>query len=132
MLTQILLSTALRGNRRFISSASSQMVVAHAPRVTCERVEVPTLFSVFAGTDVFSTNAGVRVVFTGPTLLANDTDVGWVTGFTAPANGMVTNNPDGSFTYSPNPGFTGTDSFNYVAQGGSSAVVDFQSLDEQG
>src|SRR4051812_21723048 len=132
MLTQIRRSTARRGNRRFISSASSQVVVAAAARVTCERLEVRTLFSVFAGTDVLSTNAGVPVVFTGPTLLANDTDLGSVSGFTAPANGTVTNNPDGSFTYTPNPGFTGTDSFNYVAQGGSLAVVDFQSLDEQG
>src|SRR4051794_27306919 len=132
MLTQIRRATARRGNRRSISSASSQGAVAAAARAACERLEVRTLFSVFAGPDVLSTNAGVPVVFTGPTLLANDTDLGSVSGFTAPANGTVKNNPDGSFTYTPNPGFSGTDSFNYVAQGGAAAVVDFQSFDEQG
>src|SRR3954452_12860757 len=131
MLTQIRRSTARRGNRRSISSISSQ-VVAAAARVTCERLEVRTLFSVFAGPDVLTTSAGVPVVFDGPTLLANDTDLSSVSGFTAPANGTVTNNPDGSFTYTPNPGFTGPDRFNYIAQGASAGVVDFQSLDEQG
>ncbi len=32
-----------------------------------------------------------------------------------PANGTLALNPDGSFTYVPNPGFTGTDSFTYYA-----------------
>ena len=32
---------------------------------------------------------------------------------TLPANGTVALNPDGSFTYTPNTGFTGTDSFTY-------------------
>ena len=36
-----------------------------------------------------------------------------------PANGSVTVNPDGSFTYTPNAGFTGTDSFTYQTQLGS-------------
>ena len=31
-----------------------------------------------------------------------------------PANGTVTVNPDGTFTYTPNPGFSGTDSFTYT------------------
>jgi Big-like domain-containing protein/MBG domain-containing protein len=32
----------------------------------------------------------------------------------SPSNGTVTVNPDGSFTYTPNAGFYGTDSFTYV------------------
>lgn len=32
---------------------------------------------------------------------------------TAPSNGTVTLNPDGTFTYTPNAGFSGTDSFTY-------------------
>jgi uncharacterized repeat protein (TIGR01451 family)/uncharacterized repeat protein (TIGR02543 family) len=32
---------------------------------------------------------------------------------TQPANGTVKINPDGTFTYTPNPGFTGTDTFEY-------------------
>ncbi|PKQ69743.1 Ig-like domain-containing protein [Raineya orbicola] len=33
---------------------------------------------------------------------------------TPPANGNVTMNPDGSYTYTPNPGFVGTDTFTYT------------------
>lgn len=33
---------------------------------------------------------------------------------TDPANGTVVVNPDGTFTYTPKPGFTGTDSFTYT------------------
>ncbi|HLB80297.1 MAG TPA: tandem-95 repeat protein, partial [Dongiaceae bacterium] len=42
-----------------------------------------------------------------------------------PANGAVTLNGDGSFTYAPNPGFTGTDGFTYsVSDGkGGSAIA---------
>jgi uncharacterized repeat protein (TIGR01451 family) len=32
---------------------------------------------------------------------------------TLPAHGTVTMNPDGSYTYTPDPGFSGTDSFDY-------------------
>ncbi|MDC7998423.1 Ig-like domain-containing protein, partial [Gilvibacter sediminis] len=37
-----------------------------------------------------------------------------VTGNTDPANGTVVVNPDGSYTYTPNPGYTGEDSFEYT------------------
>jgi hypothetical protein len=37
-----------------------------------------------------------------------------VTDFTQPANGTVTVNSDGSYTYTPNPGFTGVDTFQYT------------------
>ncbi len=37
-----------------------------------------------------------------------------VTGYTQPANGTVTVNPDGSYSYTPNPGFTGVDTFQYT------------------
>jgi uncharacterized repeat protein (TIGR01451 family) len=51
-------------------------------------------------------------------LLANDialTDSISFTGFTqATANGSVTVNSDGTFTYTPNVGFSGTDSFTYT------------------
>ncbi len=55
-------------------------------------------------------------------LLANDVDpnTGDNSGLTAsgpttgPTNGQATVNADGSFSYNPNPGFTGTDSFTYT------------------
>ena len=38
---------------------------------------------------------------------------------TQPSSGTLTLNPDGSFSYTPNPGFVGTDSFSYFANDGS-------------
>ena len=38
---------------------------------------------------------------------------------TGPANGTLSLNPDGSFTYDPDPGFNGTDSFTFTASDGS-------------
>lgn len=43
----------------------------------------------------------------GDPLTVNTTPV------TPPTNGTLTLNPDGSFTYTPNPGFSGNDSFEY-------------------
>jgi uncharacterized repeat protein (TIGR01451 family)/gliding motility-associated-like protein len=37
-----------------------------------------------------------------------------VTGNTQPTNGSVVVNPDGSYTYTPNPGFVGEDTFEYT------------------
>jgi len=53
-------------------------------------------------------------------LLNNDTDPDAPAGLTvnptpvsAPGSGALTLNPDGSFLYTPNPGFSGTDGFTY-------------------
>ena len=52
-------------------------------------------------------------------LLANDAGLGNPVVVSAPANGSVTVNPvDGSFTYTPNPDFSGKDSFTYSASDG--------------
>lgn len=56
-------------------------------------------------------------------VLANDADPDAGTTLTAvlvssTSNGTLTLNADGSFTYVPNPGFTGTDSFTYRASDG--------------
>jgi VCBS repeat-containing protein len=64
-------------------------------------------------------------------VLANDTDgagdVLTATLGTAPAHGTLTLNTDGSFTYTPAAGFSGTDQFTYIPHGsyvaGSSASV---------
>ena len=50
---------------------------------------------------------------------ANDTDIDGVLNpssvsvVSGPANGTVSNNGDGRLTYTPEAGFTGTDSFTY-------------------
>ena len=60
-------------------------------------------------------------------VLDNDTDVDGdpitVEDFTQPANGTVTENLDGTLAYTPDPGFSGTDSFTYTINGGDTATV---------
>ncbi len=55
-------------------------------------------------------------------VLANDKDPDGdpisITGYTQPQNGKVVQNADGSFTYIPNPGFHGTDVFEYSVTDG--------------
>ncbi|MBV5242381.1 tandem-95 repeat protein [Mycolicibacterium sp. PAM1] len=53
------------------------------------------------------------------TVLDNDTDpnpgdILTITDYTQAANGTVTLNPDGSFTYTPTAGFSGSDTFTYT------------------
>ncbi|MEO0414667.1 MAG: tandem-95 repeat protein, partial [Verrucomicrobiota bacterium] len=58
----------------------------------------------------------------GQNLIANDFGEGTITVNTTPvsgpSNGSLTLNADGSFTYTPNPGFNGVDSFVYEATNG--------------
>jgi VCBS repeat-containing protein len=57
-----------------------------------------------------------------PGVLANDADpeghalTATVTG--QPTNGTLAPHPDGSFSYTPNAGFSGTDTFTYTASDG--------------
>ena len=66
--------------------------------------------------------AGIVLQQSAPGVLANDSDPDGdmiiallVSG---PANGTVNLSPDGSFTYTPNAGFVGTDTFTYKASDG--------------
>ncbi|MEL6485120.1 MAG: Ig-like domain-containing protein, partial [Bacteroidota bacterium] len=71
------------------------------------------------------------VVNAGNGLLANDSDAngnntmsGRTTAVTAPTSGAVTLNADGSFTYVPNTGYVGPDSFTYqVCDDGTPSVL---------
>jgi hypothetical protein len=62
-----------------------------------------------------------------PGVLANDTDVDGdaltAINYTAPAHGNLLGNSNGSFTYTPNPGFAGTDSFTYCVFDGIAPCV---------
>ncbi len=65
------------------------------------------------------------------TMLPNDSDpdgdnlIYTITPITPPANGTVVINPDGSYTYTPNPGFNGTDSWTYeVCDDGNPVLCD--------
>ena len=64
---------------------------------------------------VFETTVSISV-------LTNDTDAEGdaltVTNLTQPANGSVALNPDNTVTYTPDIGFSGTDTFTYTANDG--------------
>ena len=70
-----------------------------------------------AAGDGFTTMENVVLNVPAPGVLANDSDVDsdplTAVKVTDPANGTVTLNADGSFTYAPNPNFFGSDSFTY-------------------
>ena len=78
-----------------------------------------------AVSDVATTIGNAPLTRPAPGPLANDTDVdgGPLTAIlvTAPSHGTVSLAPDGSYVYTPNPGFVGTDSFSYAAFDGAVA-----------
>src|SRR5690242_19867326 len=65
MSIQIRRASAREGKRRSVSFS-----LICAARVTCERLEERTLFSITTLPDNVATTAGVPVVITGPSLLA--------------------------------------------------------------
>jgi VCBS repeat-containing protein/parallel beta-helix repeat protein len=73
-----------------------------------------------ANNDTYAVSANTTLTISAPGVLANDTDAEndplTATLAGAPAHGTLTLNANGSFSYTPANGFTGTDSFLYVAQ----------------
>lgn len=72
--------------------------------------------------DGYAVDAGSSLTVNAPGILGNDTDADGDT-LTAslasgPAHGTLTLNSDGSFTYTPDTDFVGTDSFTYTASDG--------------
>jgi hypothetical protein len=76
-----------------------------------------------AGDDAYSTQVDTILSVATPGVLGNDSDVDGdglsVTSHTLPSKGSVTVNLDGSFTYTPIAGSSGTDSFTYTVSDGS-------------
>ena len=75
-----------------------------------------------ADDDAYSTDEDTSLIVAAPGVLDNDTDTendaltaALVSG---PTNGSLTLNADGSFTYTPDADFNGSDSFTYVANDG--------------
>jgi len=72
--------------------------------------------------DVYGVNEGNVLTVSAPGVLANDGDpngeplAAYLT--TAPVNGELTLNTNGSFTYTPNENFSGEDRFTYTAYNG--------------
>ena len=79
-----------------------------------------------ANDDIDTTRQDTALTVQAPGVLANDSDPEGdaltVTDATDPANGSVTVNADGSFTYVPDPGYFGLDSFDYTISDGNSGT----------
>jgi VCBS repeat-containing protein len=75
-----------------------------------------------ANNDSYSTNEDVALTVAGPGILGNDTDAesNPLTAIlvSGPAHGSVALNANGSFTYTPNANYNGSDSFTYKANDG--------------
>jgi len=74
--------------------------------------------------DAYSTNEDTPLTVSAPGVLGNDTDVDspslTAVLVSGPSNALsFTLNADGSFSYTPNPNFNGSDSFTYQANDGS-------------
>jgi Bacterial Ig domain/Bacterial cadherin-like domain len=74
-----------------------------------------------ANTDSTSTPQATPVTIA---VLANDDGAGlMVTGYTEPGAGSLALNPDGSFTYTPVAGFSGSDGFTYAVRDAAGATA---------
>ena len=75
-----------------------------------------------AGNDSYSATAGKTLTVRAPGVLKNDTDANGdpltAVLFSNPANGTLALNAKGAFTYTPNAGYIGTDTFTYQASDG--------------
>lgn len=71
--------------------------------------------ALLVASNAYTTTFNTPLAVNAPGVLANDSGSGLaVVSNTKPANGTATVNRNGSFTYTPNPGFIGTDCFTYV------------------
>lgn len=78
----------------------------------CATAKVDILVAPDASNDSAKANRNVPIKASAA---ANDTKALTYNKTSDPANGTVTLNPDGTYTYTPKKGFVGTDSFNYIA-----------------
>lgn len=90
-----------------------------AIREKAETIIGPANRPPIAAADSTTTTPGTPVVIS---VLNNDSDPDGdpltVTSIAQPANGTAVINPDGTITYTPNPGFVGTDTFTYTISDG--------------
>ncbi len=77
-----------------------------------------------AQADTATTAAGTPVIIS---ILSNDSDVNGnpltVTGVNSPSNGIVVINPTGTITFTPDNGFSGTDTFTYTVSDGTALAT---------
>ncbi|WP_307828070.1 LamG-like jellyroll fold domain-containing protein [Nocardioides sp. SYSU D00038] len=95
------------------------------PATVTITVSEPPNTAPVAVADAYSTPAGTPLEVTAPGLLANDTDVEGdpltSTDVTQAAHGEVVLGSNGSFSYTPDAGYVGPDSFTYRANDGTAS-----------
>jgi Bacterial Ig domain/FG-GAP-like repeat len=105
-------SFSISGRNPITGALTQAPIIANLPIETTN--VAPTAIA-----DSTSTPAGSSVTLD---LVANDTDLNrdllLVESFTQGANGTVVQNDDGTFTYTPRAGFSGTDTFTYTIEDG--------------
>lgn len=115
------------GSRTLTASYAGNSSFEPSSDTESHQVQSPNAAPV-AQDDGFSTPAGQQLSVAAPGVLANDSDPdgGTLSAQLAsnPANGTVALQGDGSFSYTPNAGFIGEDSFTYqVTDGQASATA---------
>src|SRR5207237_816459 len=110
----------LNGSDRCTYHSNDGTPDSHVPTVTIS----PNTVNVapVAANDSYSTNEDTPLTIAAPGVVGNDTDVDsavlTASLVTGPANGTLTLNANGSFTYTPALNFNGSDSFTYKANDG--------------
>ncbi|MCK7476763.1 MAG: cadherin-like domain-containing protein [Candidatus Moduliflexus flocculans] len=116
-------STLAPGDHAITVQALGTTTRSHSITVTVDPAVSPNEPPV-AANDAYAANEGTMLGIAAPGVLANDTDADGdplTASLVGPANGVLALNADGSFNYTPNPGFSGIDSFLYAANDGTVA-----------
>ena len=135
---QTVLRTIVYDNSQvFPSSTARELTVVASDGTTTGNVATSTVVMNLVANDLptavddlVSTPEDTAVVIDAT---GNDTDpdgdVLTIVDFTQPANGSVSDNGDGTFTYTPDPDFSGTDTFDYVIVDSASGISHYWALD---
>jgi hypothetical protein len=117
-------SALAAGDHTITVQAAGTTTRTHAITVTVDPAE-PTNEPPAAVDDAYLADQDTTLTIMAPGVLANDTDADGdaLTSslLTSPARGVVSLSADGAFTYAPNAGFFGQDSFTYAARDGETA-----------
>jgi VCBS repeat-containing protein len=115
-------NTNFNGSDSFTYRRSDSLLLSNVATVNITVVAVND--APVAVNDAYSTNEDTPLTVSAPGVLGNDTDVDspslTAVLVSGPSNALsFTLNANGSFNYTPNPNFNGTDSFTYQANDGS-------------
>jgi hypothetical protein len=107
-----------------VQATSPSGTRSHAITVTVDAAVTPNEPPVANG-DAYTMDQGATLTVAAPGVLANDTDADGdrltASLGSSAANGTLTLNAGGSFSYTPNAGFSGSDAFTYTAHDGEAA-----------